>query len=62
MTEADKQLGIEICKRWPVDLADVQQIIDYVRLKTNLPSTPVEDTTDPARALYLAMVSAAGKL
>lgn len=31
MTESDRKLGIEICKRFPVDLADVQGIIDMVR-------------------------------
>lgn len=35
MTEADRLLGIEICKRWPVDLADVQKIIEFVRTSSS---------------------------
>lgn len=37
MTESDKKLGIEICKRFPVDLADVQGIIEMVR--SSIPAT-----------------------
>ena len=35
MTEADKKLGITICERWPVDLADVQEIIHFVRASSS---------------------------
>lgn len=31
MTEADRLLGIELCKHFPVDLADAQGIINFVR-------------------------------
>lgn len=45
MTEADKRLGVEVCKRFPVDLADVQGIIEFIRGSLRSESTETTNAT-----------------